>query len=235
MSLFRNSEVVPLAPKSCEVLVALVESGGRIIKKEEIVERVWANTFVEEANLTHHISALRKALSENKNGRKFIETIPRRGYRFVAPIDEFHQGALEITISEKNSARFVEELETVDAFAPRQLNADANGRYKLLTASAAIALTLIFGGFLFYSYAPCRDADDLPRRAEVSYVRVGDDKSVGGTTVSPDGKLVAYFQNYSDAGGGSLFVRQLETNREIRLLEPDARTFGGINFRPTAA
>lgn len=66
LSLFRNSEVIPLAPKACEVLLALVEAGGSIIKKEKILEKVWADTFVEEANLTHHISALRKALGEDK-------------------------------------------------------------------------------------------------------------------------------------------------------------------------
>ena len=58
LSLFRNSEVVSLAPKACEVLLVLVESGNKIVKKEEILERVWADTFVEEANLTHHISTL---------------------------------------------------------------------------------------------------------------------------------------------------------------------------------
>ncbi|GEM_PF-6720680 len=70
--LFRHSEVVPLAPKAVEVLLSLVESGGRMVGKQEILDRVWSDTFVEEANLTHHISALRKALGEDKESKKFI-------------------------------------------------------------------------------------------------------------------------------------------------------------------
>lgn len=98
--LLRNSEVVPLAPKACEVLLTLIESNGKLVTKQEILDKVWANTFVEEANLSHHISALRKALGEDKNGRRFIETIPRRGYRFVAPLIKTNNGAAEIVVSE---------------------------------------------------------------------------------------------------------------------------------------
>ena len=62
LSLFRAKRIVQLPPKTVEVLLALVESGGRVVSRDEINEQVWAGTFVEEANLTHHISALRKAL-----------------------------------------------------------------------------------------------------------------------------------------------------------------------------
>jgi len=62
--LLRNNQTVQLPIKAVQILLALVETDGRVLKKEEILERVWADTFVEEANLTHHISALRKALGE---------------------------------------------------------------------------------------------------------------------------------------------------------------------------
>lgn len=79
LSLFCEKKIVQLPPKTIEVLLALVESGGRVVSREQISERVWANTFVEEANLTHHVSVLRKTLGEDGNGQKYIETIPRRG------------------------------------------------------------------------------------------------------------------------------------------------------------
>lgn len=107
--LLRNSEVVPLAPKACEVLLTLVSANGKMLTKQEILDKVWADTFVEEANLTHHISALRKALGEDKNGRKFIETISRRGYRFVAEVREVVGDQAEITVSERVTTRFVVE------------------------------------------------------------------------------------------------------------------------------
>lgn len=84
--LLRDSESVPLTPKAFDILLILVENGGRIVGKDDLMKRVWPNTFVEEGNLTQNVSLLRKALGETANGPQFIETIPRRGYRFVAPV-----------------------------------------------------------------------------------------------------------------------------------------------------
>lgn len=81
--LFRGDSVVEVTPKAIEILLVLVENAGRIVPKEEIFQKVWAGSFVEEANLSHHIFRLRKALGEDKR-LKFIETVPKRGYRFAA-------------------------------------------------------------------------------------------------------------------------------------------------------
>jgi len=83
--LLREGEPVPLTPKVFDILVVLVENGGRVVEKDDLMKRVWPSTFVEEGNLTQNISLLRKALGEGPNGVQFIETVPRRGYRFVAP------------------------------------------------------------------------------------------------------------------------------------------------------
>lgn len=85
--LLRDRELVPLAPKAFDILLALVENRGRLVEKDDLMKRVWPTTFVEEGNLTQNISLLRKALGENASGPQFIETVPRRGYRFVAPIN----------------------------------------------------------------------------------------------------------------------------------------------------
>ena len=82
--LLREGELVPLTPKVFDILVTLVEQGGRVVSKDDLMKRVWPNTFVEEGNLTQNISLLRKALGETPGGVQFIETVPRRGYRFVA-------------------------------------------------------------------------------------------------------------------------------------------------------
>ncbi len=87
-TLIRGSEVVPLAPKAFETLLALVERHGRVWKKDELIKRIWPDTFVEEGNLAQHIFTLRRALSAGQNGRQYIETIPRRGYCFVAEVRE---------------------------------------------------------------------------------------------------------------------------------------------------
>lgn len=84
--LLRNGENVALAPKVFDLLLLLVERSGDVLGKEELMQLLWPDTFVEDNNLTVSMSALRKALGEGKDGVKFIETIPRRGYRFVAPV-----------------------------------------------------------------------------------------------------------------------------------------------------
>ncbi len=82
--LLRDGEVVPLPPKAFDILLALVEGSGEVLQKEDLMARVWADSFVEEANLSNQIFTLRKALGET-NGDKYIKTISRRGYRFVSP------------------------------------------------------------------------------------------------------------------------------------------------------
>lgn len=84
--LLRDREVVPLTPKVFDILLALIESSGHVISKDDLMKKVWPDSFVEEGNLTQNISLLRKALGEGQNGHKFIETIARRGYRFVLPV-----------------------------------------------------------------------------------------------------------------------------------------------------
>jgi DNA-binding winged helix-turn-helix (wHTH) protein len=86
--LFRGNELVPLSPKVLDTLVMLVENSGRVLHKDELMERVWEGTFVEENNLSQAISALRKALGGRSGDHAFIETVPKRGYRFVARVSE---------------------------------------------------------------------------------------------------------------------------------------------------
>ena len=92
--LWRGDDLVPLPPKAYEVLFRLVEGGGKIVSKEELMNAVWAETFVEEGNLPQNIYVLRRALGKNQNGADFIETVPRRGYRFAAPVSVVEQPTL---------------------------------------------------------------------------------------------------------------------------------------------
>ena len=86
--LLRDGQPVPLTPKAFDLLLALVESSGRLLEKDELMQRLWPETFVEEANLSNNISLLRKALGDDTREHQYIETIPRRGYRFVAQVAE---------------------------------------------------------------------------------------------------------------------------------------------------
>jgi DNA-binding winged helix-turn-helix (wHTH) protein/tetratricopeptide (TPR) repeat protein len=87
--LVRDGRPLPLTPKAFDLLVLLVENSGRLLTKEELMRRLWPDSFVEEANLAQNVSTIRKALALSGNGSDgsgYIETVPKRGYRFVAEV-----------------------------------------------------------------------------------------------------------------------------------------------------
>lgn len=84
--LFRDGQPIPLKPKVIETLLLLVENSGRVLEKDELIEKLWPDTFVDEANLTQNIYVLRKALTTAADSASYIETIPRRGYRFAGEV-----------------------------------------------------------------------------------------------------------------------------------------------------
>jgi DNA-binding winged helix-turn-helix (wHTH) protein len=86
--LFGEKGVVPLTPKAFDTLLVLIKNSGHLLGKEELMAKVWPDSFVEENNLAQNISALRKALGGEDDGQKYIETVPKRGYRFVADVRE---------------------------------------------------------------------------------------------------------------------------------------------------
>src|SRR5688572_25015479 len=86
--LLRQGKPLLLAPKVLETLMTLVQNSGRIIDKEELMTRVWPDTFVEESNLTYTIVQLRKTLGDDARHPRYIETIPKRGYRFIRDVEE---------------------------------------------------------------------------------------------------------------------------------------------------
>jgi DNA-binding winged helix-turn-helix (wHTH) protein len=84
--LLEGDKPVPLGSRALEMLIVLLERPGELVSKQELMARVWPNLFVEPANLTVHISALRRRLRDGRDGNRFIVNIPGRGYRFVAPV-----------------------------------------------------------------------------------------------------------------------------------------------------
>jgi TolB-like protein len=84
----RGNEVVTLPPKAFGALVMLVENSGRVVEKDELIKRLWPDSFVEETTLAQYIFNLRRALSGSRGTRQFIETVPKRGYRFVLKVKE---------------------------------------------------------------------------------------------------------------------------------------------------
>src|SRR6516164_2465520 len=85
-ALLRNGEPVPLTPKTYDTLLVLVRNSGKMLSKEELMNTLWPDRFVEESNLTQQISMIRKALAESPGEHRYIVTVPGRGYRFAAAV-----------------------------------------------------------------------------------------------------------------------------------------------------
>src|SRR6266702_4337227 len=86
--LFCEGKPVSLTPKVFDTLQIFVEHAGRLLEKDELMQRIWQDRFVEESNLTFNIKMLRRALNDDAHEPRFIETVPRRGYRFIAEVKE---------------------------------------------------------------------------------------------------------------------------------------------------
>jgi TolB-like protein/DNA-binding winged helix-turn-helix (wHTH) protein/Tfp pilus assembly protein PilF len=109
--LLRDGETVPLTPKVFDTLLVLVENSGHILTKDEVMNQVWAGSVVEEANLTRNISVLRKALGESPDHHQYIETIPWRGYRFVASVRQVRDENVDLTVEESTRSYVLIEQE----------------------------------------------------------------------------------------------------------------------------
>jgi DNA-binding winged helix-turn-helix (wHTH) protein len=135
--LLRDGQLVPLKPKVFETLLVLVENGAHVLAKEELMTRLWPDSFVEEANLAVNISQLRKALGDDENGEGFIETVPKRGYRFAAQVTRVLAEPVDLIVREHTKSRIV--VREQETFAAEGSLAEGAERLSL-TATSAVAL-----------------------------------------------------------------------------------------------
>ena len=162
--LLRSGQEIPLTPKAFQLLHALVERSGHVLDKDELITRVWADSFVEEKNLADNISILRKALNDDPKNPRYIKTVPRRGYRFVAEVREIVEHGEDLLVHEKQRTRLVvEEEHDPLPVARRSVNLAMPGEsWALLTRGRrkvhlgffiivpVVALVLAFGAYVFW-------------------------------------------------------------------------------------
>ena len=189
--LWRDDEIVPLTPKAFETLVVLVARAGQVVEKDEILKAVWPDTFVEDATLAQNISTLRKALGDTSDTPSYVATIPRRGYRFIAPMFE---------VAEVESA--------ADTPAPAAPEARSRMRY-VAAATGAIALLT---GFAWRAMRP----PIVPQSSIAFDISAPDGNrfsaSGGFLAISPDGRHVAFVASEQD-GIDRLWLRALDERR----------------------
>jgi DNA-binding winged helix-turn-helix (wHTH) protein len=205
--LLRDGGRVTLPPKAFEVLVVLVENAGRLVTKEELLRRVWADVFVTEANLTQNISLLRAALGESGQDSQTIETVRGSGYRFHAVVRESGAepaSAGAVTTADAPGASVLEAL-------PR---ANTSGRFDVGLGTRGLAFAVGLAVLLMLALGAMWSHPDEPteRRGEtarpVALTRLG---TVKGAVVAPDAGRVIYA--VAAEGGTSLWQLDPKSGR----------------------
>jgi TolB-like protein len=132
--LTRDGQPVALAPKAVDLLLVLLRNGGHLVEKDQLMSEVWPSTYVEEQNLTQNISVLRKVLSEGTGAPNYIETVPRRGYRFLASVRRISDAATRHTTEARagqdfgvQTYRFLAILPFANASADEKLDYLSDG------------------------------------------------------------------------------------------------------------
>ena len=159
--LLRDGEPVPLEPKVFETLLVLIRQ-GRLVGKEELMQAVWPDSFVEESNLTRNISVLRKALNRTDGGPQYIETVPKRGYRFVgevrAPADErvdliVQSARVSVVVEEEESGENTTGQEPGAAIERRQSFGKLKRHKFFVALTLALLMTAVAAAVYFSSFS----------------------------------------------------------------------------------
>lgn len=187
--LMKHEQSVALPPKAFEMLTVLVRKKGRLIEKDELLKEVWPDSFVEESSLSHNIYLLRKALGEGSDEVPYIETVPRRGYRFIADVKEIVSDDAAPALEQTAHACLlikedVPEVEEEDCEAdsarhtsPPTANRSWPSRYTYLLASLALILT-VAAFWMKAVWQRQRDTDSNVRSiAVLPFKPLGEDKS----------------------------------------------------------
>ena len=226
--LLRDGRPVSLAPKAFDVLAALAARPGRLMTKDELLKEVWPDSFVEESNLAYHVFALRRALGETADGESYVETVPKRGYRFNASVEAVNgangEGAVGSVILPSDTS--AEQPQAVDLGATEH---SGHGQRVSRFFGRPAALWFIGGAcvatlILALVYPPGSPAARAPIRVEVSTgVRLTETSAFA---LSPDGRQLVFAGSGAD-GVLRLWVRSLDAS-EARPLPGTEVALGGL-------
>jgi DNA-binding winged helix-turn-helix (wHTH) protein/Tol biopolymer transport system component len=216
--LFQDGAAVALSPRLFDTLLVLVENRGHVVEKKDLMQKVWNDVAVEENNLTQSISALRKVLGDNLDGPKFIETIPKRGYRFVAPVKE-------VTEEELGN-----DPPSVSGIEYRGIGFSAGGDTQ--ERSRRIAPAIVLGTMLLVLVGLAvmwRFWTHWGRHLQLKETQLttnSSEASLIAAAISPDGRYLAY----ADSAG--LYMRVNRTGEMHPISVPPASVIGGLSWFP---
>ena len=236
--LLRDEHHIPLTPKAFETLLVLVEHGGHVIDKDELMKKVWPNTFVEEVNLAKNVSSLRKILGAEQS-EHYIETIPKRGYRFVAGVREVWAEEPAPVVADRNalSPQYISDLEEKAETRPAVHgngksvleSADFSGvksafeelpgkrslavRLGLPIVFLALGAVVALGAWFLVLRPIPKPAAPLLKTTPVTSFLGNEDQAA----FSPDGNQIAFVWNGEKEDNTDIYVKLIGAERPLRL------------------
>src|SRR5262249_17849981 len=161
--LWRGEEMIVLPSKVFDTLWMLVKEEGRVVSKSELMEAIWTDAFVEESNVSQNIYTLRRTLGVDEQGRQFIETVPRRGYRFAVPVRLLEEAANGDVSANDSQALTTTQTAPEPPSEPmeKEIRPRAALRYALFAGLGVLILASLFGlGFGVYQFVNRRAKKD---------------------------------------------------------------------------
>jgi len=228
-----QSEIL-LAPKVFETLLVLVENHSVILDKDYLLKQIWPDAFVEEGSLARNISILRRALGESPDDQRYIQTIPKRGYRFIAPVKTVSDDRGVLVVAEQTTVQAAFDLELTETSKPSEATAPADSipspvsasrpaPWRLVTFASIVALAS--GAVLTAVVLTNRENPaDSSRYGSAARMIATQLTNYGGTeaggALSPDGRSFVFA---SDHGGTpDIWLRQVSGGEPVRLTNDDA-------------
>jgi Tol biopolymer transport system component len=197
-----------------------VQNPKKVLRKDFLLESVWPDSFVEEGNLTFNVRQLRKALNDDAQSPIYIETIPRRGYRFLQPVEA------STTITPDRDERPNDGQTEFVAPVPEKKSKP----YVLVVTAAIVVLlgVVAIGGWLFTERLGSRGVPILS--APFSLEKLSKDGRVNHIVVTPDGSAVIY--TYRSSGKQGIWLRQLDGSGNVPIIQPTEDFYGGLAISP---
>lgn len=207
--LYRGRQRLHLTSKPLETLIFLAEHGGQTIEKQDLLDAVWKDTFVTEDTLVHAIREIRRALGDDKENPRFVQTVPRRGYRFVGEIAVSHVASV--------SPQIVPEPVDLPV-------SPAKPKRVILLGFWIAAAVLIMMGVLIWAFWPHGGTSKVlrptkePRVGGIYQKLTSGEFYSGKPAFSPDGKFILYTSSSEETRGhGDLFIRQFPGGTPLRI------------------
>lgn len=232
-----------LTPKAFDILLAFLENKGEAIDKNELMNKVWPDTVVEENNLTRNISSLRKALGETPTEHRYIVTIPGHGYSFVANVKRLPYPSTDVVVARHTRSQIV-----IEETRSNSTNADASqtvqkvslvhrpgGLIRIhkrlaLVAAAVILVAVSAGALWLYNsiFQETSDASEPFQKMKPSKFTASGNAIAA--AISRDGEYVAYVVD--EGGPQSVWLRRTSSEGKTRIVEPSDVDYWGLTFTP---